>query len=108
MRPAFLSSDQVNELTAGKAVIELQIYGFGLVTVDRNVPCGHCGKPGHVQLPADVTGCMHCQHMDLSRSVLQYEDAETFRKILVEIPAMVEKAIAHVNDRYYAKPKRRR
>lgn len=105
--PAFLSSDQWNAITGAKPIIELQVQGFGFVTVDENIKCDHCGKAGHVSMPASVNGCMYCEHMDLSRSPLGFDESEEFRTVLRSVPVMLEKAKVSYHNRFASKVRKR-
>lgn len=103
--PAFLSSDQLRDLTGDKAIIELDVAGFGLLTVNENIYCDHCKKPGHVTMPKGVTGCMHCQRV--KADALTDDEIETFQSILGHVPEMLQQAKKYYHERFATTRKRK-
>lgn len=103
--PAFLSSDQLRDLTGDKAIIELDVAGFGLLTVNENIFCDHCRKPGQVTMPKNVTGCMHCQRV--KAYMLTDDEIETFQTVLGHVPEMLRQAKQYYHERFATSRKRK-
>jgi hypothetical protein len=98
--PAFLSSDQFKELTQRKAIIELDVYGFGIVSVDENVTCEYCGGRGIATMPHGASGCIRCTRMDFTKLQEDAYEAEVYREVLEAVPKMLADAKAKYHRRY--------
>lgn len=97
---AFLSSTQMRELAQEKAIIELDVAGYGLVTVNENVKCEYCGKHGRAEMPHGVVGCIHCTRMDFTKAGADASDTEYFRTLLEAVPQMLAEAKKYYHERY--------
>lgn len=79
------------------------IAGFGTYRISYEDKCRDCGKAGIVYFPERVSGCMHCRNLNLSDSIISFEDSLVFHEMLgvvvnelPKIHALVKKRITSV------------